>query len=144
MVVRSIRLEPVLAERVDSYASASGKTKADATRALIERGLASEALSVYATPVGQLIKTTIEAEFALMREDAEERDEHTENRLAKICAKGSKASIAAVVMSNDAFRALVPAWRDVPAEKLFSYYAHFAGELQAGRSYKELRTKKDE
>lgn len=144
MVVRSVRLEPVLAGRVDAYASASNRTKADATRALIERGLASEALSVYATPVGQLIKTTIEAEFALMREDAEQRDERQEERLAKVCAKGARFAIAAAVEGNDAYRALVPAWADTPAEELLGYYMRFAGEMQAGRSYKELRTKKDE
>lgn len=139
MVVKSVRMDQVLAGRVASYAVASGMKEADAIRLLMERGLACESLSVFATPVGGLIRDVIEAEFSLLRDELEEAGERTEERVAKVCSKGTKASLQTAAMLADVSRAIIPAWRETPPEELWSHYARAGGELQAGRRYSDVR-----
>lgn len=139
MLVKSVRVQPALGERISSYAIASGLNESDAIRKLIEQGLACEALSVYATPVGQLIRGVIEAEFSLMREDMDARNDALEERVARVCSRGAKASLQAAAQLNDVSRAVIPAWKDVPAEDLWAFYAKKGGELQAGRAYADVR-----
>lgn len=124
---------------IASYATARGMKDADAVRELIEKGLACQSLNVFATPVGQLIRDVVEAEFSLMREDMDERNDRLEERLAKVCSRGTKASLQAAAMLNDASRALVPAWRDASAEELWAHYSRQGGELQSGRAYGDVR-----
>lgn len=139
MLVKSVRVTPMLGERISSYAVASGMKESDAIRKLIEQGLACEALSVYATPVGKLIRTVIEAEFSLVREDMDARNDALEERVARVCSRGAKASLQAAAQLNDVSRAVIPAWRDVPAEDLWAFYARQGGELQSGRPYGDVR-----
>lgn len=137
--VKSVRMDSVLAHRVASYAAAEGAKEADAIRRLIEKGLACEALSVYATPVGQLIRDVIAAEFALMRDDMDARNDALEDRVARVCSRGTKASLQAAAQLNDLCRSVVPAWRGVPAEDLWKHYASMGGEMQSGRAYHDVR-----
>lgn len=90
MVVKSVRMDQVLAGRVASYAVASGMKEADAIRLLMERGLACESLSVFATPVGGLIRDVIEAEFSLLRDELEEAGEPRKRGSRKSAAKARR------------------------------------------------------
>lgn len=138
-VVKSIRLDQVLNSRISTYAATSGKKESDAIRDLLEKGLACEALSVYATPVGQLIRDIVEAEFNLLFSDLEGYQEQLENRLAKVCSRGTKASLQTAVMLTDVSRALIPAWRNIQAKELWKAYSQAGGELQSGHSYEEVK-----
>ena len=137
--VRSLRVDPALDKQISSYATATGKKESDAIRDLLEKGLACESLSVFATPVGKLIRDVVEAEFNLMREDMDSRNDALEERVARVCSRGTKASLQAAAMLNDVSRAIVPAWGGVPAEELWAFYAKQGGELQSGRSYGDVR-----
>ena len=134
--VKSVRMDGVLAHRVASYAAAEGVKEADAIRRLMEKG---EALSVYATPVGQLIRDVIAAEFSLMRDDMDARNDVLEDRVARVCSRGTKASLQAAAQLNDLSRIMVPAWREVPAEELWKHYSSMGGAMQAGRAYRDVR-----
>lgn len=138
-IVTSVRMEPVLARRVEAYAAGAGATKADAIRALIEKGLACDALTVFATPVGGLIRDVIEAEFNLMRAEMEESSDRLEERVAKVGSRGTKVGIATQAMPTDVSRVLIPAWRDTPAEDLWKHYSRVGGEVQAGIPYPEAK-----
>ena len=67
--VRSLRVDSVLDARITAYAQAVGMKDSEAVRDLVEKGLACEALSMFATPVGRLIRDVIEAEYNIMREE---------------------------------------------------------------------------
>lgn len=116
--VRSLRIDPVLDKRITSYAASAGMKESDAVRDLLEKGLACESLSVFATPVGKLVCDVIEAEFNLLREDMDSRNDVLEERVARVCSRGTKASLQAAALLNDVSRAIIPAWKDVPAEEL--------------------------
>lgn len=137
--VKSVRMDGVLAHRVVSYAAAEGVKEADAIRRLITKGLACEALSIYATPVGQLIRDVISAEFSLMRDDMDARNDALEDRVARVCSRGTKASLQAAAQLNDLSRIMVPAWREVPAEELWKRYSSMGGAMQSGRAYRDVR-----
>lgn len=137
--VRSIRVDPILDRRITSYAQAAGIKESEAVRDLLEKGLACESLSVFATPVGALIRDVVEAELGPLRSDLEEHEARMEERLAKVCSRGTKASLHAAMQLNDLSRALVPAWREVPAKELWDSYSHAGGELQRGMSYTEAK-----
>lgn len=137
--VRSLRIDPVLDKRISSYAAAAGMKESDAVRSLLEKGLACESLNVFATPVGKLIRDVVEAEFNLVREDMDSRNDALEERVARVCSRGAKASLQAAAMLNDVSRAIVPAWKGIPAEELWAFYAKQGGELQSGRSYGDVR-----
>lgn len=139
-VVTSVRMEPVLARRVDAYASGAGVTKADAIRTLIEKGLACDALTVFATPVGGLIRDVVEAEFNLMRAELEESSDELEERVARVASRGTKSSLATQALLTDLSRALIPAWRETPAEDLWAHYSRIGGEVQAGIPYREAKS----
>lgn len=137
--VKSIRIDEVLEARIASYATAAGYSEAEAIRTLLEQGLASESLSVFATPVGGLIRDVIEAEFNLLREDMDQRNEQLEERVARVCSKGTKTSLHIAAQLNDVSRAIIPAWRDTEATDLWKYYSKVGGELQSGRSYSDVK-----
>lgn len=137
--VRSLRIDPVLDKRITSYAASAGMKESDAVRDLLEKGLACESLSVFATPVGKLVRDVIEAEFNILREDMDSRNDVLEERVARVCSRGTKASLQVAAMLNDVSRAIIPAWKDVSAEELWAFYAKRGGELQAGRAYADVK-----
>ena len=137
--VKTIRLDDQLDARVKAYAESLGITEADALRDLLEKGLACESLSVFATPVGQLIRDVVEAEFSLLRDEMDARSEAAEERLARITARGTKAGLQTAMQLNDLSRALVPAWRETSAKELWDSYSHAGGELQAGIPFNQVR-----
>lgn len=104
--VRSVRLDAVLDRRIASYATSLGITEAAAIRKLLEQGLACESLSVFAMPAGALIRDVVEAEFDLMREDMDTRNDRLEERVARVCSKGAKASLQTAAQLNDIGRAI--------------------------------------
>lgn len=108
-------------------------------RDLVEKGLACEALSMFATPVGGLIRDVIEAEFSLLRDGMDESSERLEERIARVVSRGTRASLATQAQLNDVSRAIIPAWKDVPAADLWSHYSRMGGELQAGKSYADVK-----
>lgn len=137
--VRSLRVDSVLDARITSYAQATGMKDSEAVRDLVEKGLACEALSMFATPVGGLIRDVIEAEFSLLRDGMDESSERLEERIARVVSRGTKASLATQAQLNDVSRAIIPAWKDVPAADLWSHYSRMGGELQAGKSYADVK-----
>lgn len=137
--VRSLRVDSVLDARITAYAQAVGMKDSEAVRDLVEKGLTCEALSMFATPVGRLIRDVIEAEFNLLREDMDERNDRLEDRIARVTSRGTKASLATQAQLNDVSRAIIPAWKDVPASDLWSHYSRMGGELQAGKSYADMK-----
>lgn len=137
--VKTIRLDRQLDIRVKNYAESLGITEADALRDLIEAGLACSSLSVFATPVGQLIRDVIEVEFNLLRDEMDARGEAVEERIARITARGTKAALHTAMQLNDLSRALVPAWRGTAAKELWESYSHAGGELQAGIPFDQVR-----
>lgn len=138
-IVKSIRLDPLLAKRIESYCTANAMKEADALRHLLDQGLACESLNVFATPVGSLIRNVVEAEFSLMREELENHEQLMEERVARVVSRGTKASLQTAALLNDVSRALIPAWKELPAEDLYAYYAKIGGEMQAGASYRDAR-----
>lgn len=138
-IVKSVRLDRSLDERVKAYAAAAGVTEAEGIRQLLEKGLACESLSLFATPVGSLIRTCIEAEFSLLRSEISERNDELEDRLARVCSRGTKASLQAAAQINDVSRAIIPAWQAVDPVELFDHYSRIGGEMQRGSSYKDAR-----
>lgn len=137
--VRSLRVDSVLDARIISYAQATGMKDSEAVCDLVEKGLACEALSMFATPVGGLIRDVIEAEFSLLRDGMDESSERLEERIARVVSRGTKASLATQAQLNDVSRAIIPAWKDVPAADLWSHYSRMGGELQAGKSYADVK-----
>lgn len=138
-IVRTLRVDPSLDKRISLFARSTGQTEADALRSLLEKGLACESLSVFATPVGQLVRDVVEAEFNLLRAEFEEHEERLEERVARVCSRGTKASLHAAMQINDLSRALVPAWREASAKELWDAYSRAGGELQSGRSYEAVK-----
>lgn len=138
-IVKSIRLNESLNKRISSYATAANMKESDAIRDLLEKGLACESFSVFATPVGQLIRDVVEVEFNLLFADLESFEGQLEERLAKVCSRGTKSSLQSAMLLIDLSRYIVPAWREVPAKDLWDSYARAGGELQAGHSYEEVK-----
>lgn len=138
-ITKTVRMDDVLERRVKSYAEAKGVRESDAIRSLLEQGLACEGLSVFATPVGALIRDVIEAELVLFREELDDHERRTEERLARVCSRGTKAALHVAVQLNDLSRALVPVWRETPAKELWDAYSRAGGEIQAGVSYAEAK-----
>lgn len=137
--IKSIRLDANLNNKIVTFAAASGLKESEAIRLLLERGLACESLSVFATPVGQLIRDVIEAEFALLSTNLESFEESLEERIAKVTSRGTKASLHTAMLLTDVSRAIIPAWRETPAAELWQEYSRAGGELQAGRSYPDVK-----
>ncbi|MCL2438658.1 MAG: hypothetical protein FWE48_00045 [Coriobacteriia bacterium] len=138
-IIKSIRLDPLLNKRIESYRVASGLKEADAIRHLLEQGLACESLNVFATPVGSLIRDVMEVEFNLLREEMQSRNDELEERIAKVNSKGTKSSLYSAVMLTDLARAVVPVWKETDPYELWRYYSQMAGELQSGRSYRDVK-----
>lgn len=137
--VRSLRVDSVLDARITAYAQAAGMKGSEAVRDLVEKGLACEAFSVFATPVGGLVRDVIEAEFSLLRDGMDESSDRLEERIARVVSRGTKASLATQAQLNDVSRAIIPAWKDVPAADLWSHYSRMGGELQAGKTYADVK-----
>ena len=137
--IKSIRIDAVLSNRIDSYCKSSGMKEAEALRHLLELGLACESLNVFATPVGSLIRDVVEAEFHLLRQEMSEQSDALEERVAKVCSRGTKYSLYGAVLLTDVSRSIIPAWNDTPVTELWEHYSKCAGELQTGRSYKDMK-----
>lgn len=135
----SVRLDATIEHRIKVYATANNLTASEAIRDLIEKGLACQALSVFATPLGELVRDCMEAEFNLMRDALDEHEAQIEERVARVCSRGTKASLHTAMQLNDMSRALIPAWRDTPAEELWGSYSRAGGELQAGIPYADVK-----
>lgn len=138
-IVKTVRVDALLAKRIESYCMSAGMKEADAIRFLLEQGLACESLNVFATSVGSLIRNVVEAEFALMRQEMEEHETQMEERVARVVSRGTKASLQTAVQLNDVSRSIIPAWNNVNAEDLWNFYSEIAGKLQSGTNYSEAK-----
>jgi len=137
--VKTVRLDPVLVDKVAAYCATTGLKEASALRQLIEKGLTTEGLSLYATPLGQFVRDLMQGQLDLFREELEERNDDLENRLVKITAKGAKNSILSALLLTDLSLGLIPAWKDKLPDEIWQAYSRQAGEYQSGKSFRDVK-----
>jgi hypothetical protein len=142
--VKTLRLDQPTDEKVTAYCAATGLKEATALRQLIERGLMTEGLSLYATPLGQFVRDVMQGQLDLFRDELEQRNDDLEERIAKITAKGAKYSIYGALLQTDLARGIIPAWKEMSAEAVWKAYSKQAGELQRGKAFKDIRAGVDD
>lgn len=137
--VHSVRLGSALEARVQAYSSENGVSASEAVRLLVEKGLISESLDIYALPLGEYISRCIRSEMALLQSLQEQHDKALEERLAKVTSKGTKAALANAVQVADLSRVLVEAYRGDSAGSIYDYYMRIGGLLQRGDTLESAR-----
>lgn len=137
--VKTVRMSRDLEERIRRYMEATGATEGAAIRELIERGLMSEGMSLYATPLARFVGDVMQSELEAFRTELSSRNENLEERLAKVCARGTKASLASAVMQVDCMMGLFPSMREMHAEEIYEAYCRQAGQLQRGIPFARMK-----
>lgn len=137
--VKTVRIDDDLEDRIKRYTQATGSTEGAAIRTLIERGLMTEGASLYATPLAQFVSELMQAELEAFRIELSSRNDSLEERLAKVCSKGTKASLADAVMLVDCMMGLFPSMREMPAEEIYEAYCKQAGQLQRGVPFAKMK-----
>lgn len=135
----SVRLDEIQERRIQAYASDNAIKTSEALRQLIEKGLATEGVDLYANPVAELISRTVRAEFAFIQQAIEEQGRATEERVAKVCSRGTRAALGNMVQVADLSRALIEAYRTDDSADIYDYYSHIGGRLQHGESLAKIR-----
>lgn len=135
----SVRLDEIMERRIQAYASDRDIKTSEALRRLIEKGLATEGVDLYANPVAELISRTMHAEFAFIQRALDEQGRATEEHVAKVCSRGTKAALANVVQVADLSRALIEAYRNDDPSDIYDYYSCIGGRLQHGESLAKIR-----
>lgn len=138
-IVKSVRLDQKLSDKVAAYRAATGLSEAESIRALIEAGLMTQGMELYSTPLAKFVRDLMQGQLDLFRDELDQRNDEMEERLAKICAKGTKASLQSAVMQVDIMRGLFPAMDDVPEERIWKAYQQQAGQLQRGASFHDVK-----
>ena len=131
-VVKTVRFDQKLADKVAAYRAATGLSEAESIRTLIEAGLMTQGMELYSTPLARFVRELMQGQLDLFRDELEER-------VAKICAKGAKASLQSAVMQVDVMRGLFPAMGEVPEEQIWKAYQQQAGQLQEGISFHNVK-----
>lgn len=137
--VKTVRMSEDLEERVRRYMEATGATEGAAIRELIERGLMTEGMSLYATPLARFVGDVMQSELEAFRTELSSRNEDLEERLAKVCSRGTKASLASAVMQVDCMMGLFPSMREMRAEEIYEAYCKQAGQLQRGIPFARMK-----
>lgn len=135
----SVRLDEVLERRVQAFANDRAYTTSEAIRQLLEKGLAAEGIDFYAGPIANLISRSVQSEFALIQRAMEEQSKASEDRIAKVCSRGTKAALANLVQVVDLSRALIGVYRREDPAEMYDYYDEIGGRLQHGESLAEIR-----
>ena len=138
-VIKTVRLDQATNDKVAAFRSATGLSDAEALRQLIDAGLMHQGAELYSTPLARVIRELMQGQLDLFREELDQRNDELEERVAKICAKGTKASLQASVMMLDTMRGLFPAMAEAPEEQVWRAYQQQAGKLQAGSSFREVK-----
>ena len=137
--VHSVRLDAGLERRVEAHASAQGIKMSEAIRDLIEKGLAASSVDLYASPLDDIIRRTTQSEFSLLRLSMDEHAKTMEERVAKVCSRGSRAALANLVQIVDLSRALIPSYQSNTDAEIFEYYREIGGQLLHGEQLEKIR-----
>ena len=135
--VVSVRLDPGTHRRLHAYALGTGQADSAALRELAVRGLATDGLELYSTELGEFVRGLMAAGLAQLDGVLERRGDELEDRVARIVARGARQAGVGSLVAVDLARATFPGLRDVPAEDVYARYSQRAGEMQAGRTFKE-------
>lgn len=138
-VVKTVRFDQKLADKVAAYRAATGLSEAESIRTLIEAGLMTQGMELYSTPLARFVRELMQGQLDLFRDELDQRNDEMEERVAKICAKGAKASLQSAVMQVDVMRGLFPAMGEVPEEQIWKAYQQQAGQLQEGISFHDVK-----
>ena len=138
-VVKTVRFDQKLADKVAAYRAATGLSEAESIRTLIEAGLMTQGMELYSTPLARFVRELMQGQLDLFRDELDQRNDEMEERVAKICAKGAKASLHSAVMQVDVMRGLFPAMGEVPEEQIWKAYQQQAGWLQEGISFHDVK-----
>lgn len=138
-VVKTVRFDQKLADKVAAYRAATGLSEAESIRTLIEAGLMTQGMELYSTPLARFVRELMQGQLDLFRDEFDQRNGEMEERVAKICAKGAKASLQSAVMQVDVMRGLFPAMGEVPEEQIWKAYQQQAGQLQEGISFHDVK-----
>lgn len=138
-VVKTVRFDQKLADKVAAYRAATGLSEAESIRTLIEAGLMTQGMELYSTPLARFVRELMQGQLDLFRDELDQRNDEMEDRVAKICAKGAKASLQSAVMQVDVMRGLFPAMGEVPEEQIWKAYQQQAGQLQEGISFHDVK-----
>lgn len=138
-VIKTVRLDEKLNDKVAAFRAATGLSEAEAIRQLIEAGLMTQGMELYSTPLARFVRELMQGQLDLFREELDQRNDEMEERVAKICSRGTKASLQASVMMLDTMRGLFPAMADAPEEQVWRAYQQQAGKLQAGSSFHDVK-----
>ena len=130
-VVKTVRLDQKLSDKMAAYRAATGLSEAESIRSLIEAGLMTQGMELYSTPLARFVRELMQGQLDLFRDELDQRNDEMEERVAKICAKGAKASLQSAVM--------FPAMGEVPEEQIWRAYQQQAGELQGGASFRDVK-----
>lgn len=137
--VHSVRLDAGLERRVEAHASAQGVSVSEAIRDLIEKGLAASSVDLYASPMADLVRRVMQSEFSLLRISLDEHTKDMEERVAKVCSRGSRAALANLVQIVDLSRALIPSYQSNTDVEIFDYYKEIGGQLLHGDRLEKIR-----
>ena len=138
-IVKTVRMDQKLADKVAAYRAATGLSEAESIRSLLEAGLMTQGMELYSTPLARFVRELMQGQLDLFRDELDQRNDEMEERVAKICAKGAKASLQSAVMQVDIMRGLFPAMGEVPEEQIWKAYQQQAGELQGGASFRDVK-----
>ena len=137
--VMSVRLDEKTYQRVKAYAIASNMKESAALRDLACKGLASDGLELYATELGQFLRSVMNGVLTTFDEALEQRNAEQEDRIARVVARSAKQASVASLICTDLAKGLFPNLKEVPIEKVYAEYSRRAGEMQAGKSFEEAR-----
>ena len=137
--VMSVRLDEKTYQRVKAYAIASGQKESAALRDLACKGLASDGLELYASELGQYLRSVMNGVLTTFDEALEQRNAEQEDRIARVVARSGKQASVASLICTDLAKGFFPSLKSVPIEKIYAEYSRRAGEMQAGKSFEEAR-----
>ena len=136
----TVRLDDETRERVRAYMAATGcGTEAAAIRELVETGLVTTGSTLLTSPLARFVREVVQGQLDLWRSEMDERCDEMEDRLARVCSRGTKASLHAAALTGDLARALVPAYQQMSAEELWRTYEAMGGAVQQGLPFADAR-----
>ena len=138
-IVKTVRLDQKLNDKVAAYRAATGLSEAESIRSLIEAGLMTQGMELYSTPLARFVRELMQGQLDLFRDELDQRNDEMEERVAKICARGSKASLQTAVMQVDIMRGLFPVMGEASEEQIWKAYQQQAGQLQRGVSFRDVK-----
>ena len=134
----TVRLDDETRAKVAAYRAVSGcATEAAAIRELVEAGLDAQGASLASAPLARFVREVMGGQLDLFRTELEARNDELEDRVARVCSRGTKASLHAAALVGDVARGLVPAYAQMTAEDVWAAYEAIGGAVQQGHSFSE-------